>query len=177
VVEDGVNAGDSNLVFASTTPYGSISGTVKDTNGNPLEVASISVFNSLVGSLIGSATSDAEGRYSILNVPVGTNRYIYVCKNHYVVNSRDDIAVNEGADTQVDFVMNKILAEGYPKAGTTPADGSRMVNFLVKANSTSTTAYYVVLPDNSAQPSELEIMEGKDSTGAAALYAGGRGVG
>ncbi len=175
VVTGGSNAGDSNLAYGSTAPWGSISGTVKDAGGNPIENASISLFAGSGGGHNGIAdsVSAADGSYSIAGVPAGEWRYAYAARQHYIVVNTYDIEVTEGNTTTVNFVMEKILADGYPKPGTAQADGSKLVKFLVVANGDSTTAYYVVLPDTSPQPSEQQIKDGKDSTGAAAIYAGG----
>lgn len=176
VVTGGDNVGNSNEVWASTSPWGTISGTVTDDfTDNPIAEASISLFASSGGdqNYIGGATTAADGSYTIENVPVGTGRYIFVAKQQYLVEHDMNVVVTEDSTTTINFVMEKILAGGYPKAGTTQPNGSKQLHFLVKANGDATNAYYVVLPDGATQPSELQIQNGHNSTGSAAIYTGG----
>jgi hypothetical protein len=173
VVTDGDNDGNSNLVYASTSPWGTISGTVKDVGGDPIAGANIMLYVAGGGgqSLIGSTNSAADGSYTITNVPVGTGRHASATKLHYIPENVLNIEVSEDTATTVDFVMEKILADGYPKVGPEQPDGSKKVSILIKANEPPTYAYFVVLPDEAAQPSEQQIKDGQDSTGAAAIYA------
>jgi hypothetical protein len=63
--------GTTSGINASLAPGGSISGTIVDAAGMPVSGTSVSVYDP-DGSIISSASSDVDGKYTALGVPAGT---------------------------------------------------------------------------------------------------------
>lgn len=174
-VTGGNNAGQSNWVYTSTSPWGSVSGTVKDSDGNPIEGAYVTFFSdpSVGLTRIGQTQSLADGSYSMSKIPVGIGSVQGEAdKKYYKMDVDYIIPVIDNTITTNDFVLEKYWASGYPKVGEAQPAGSKQVKLVVKTNVSFTMAYYVVVSENAPAPSESQIAAGTDSTGAAALAAG-----
>jgi hypothetical protein len=86
-----------NLYFG-LTPTGAITGTVTS-GGNPVANAYVYVFGTSY-----AATTDADGRYTITNVPVASPRYIVIAsKTGYLDSQQGDVDIVEGGTVTVDF--------------------------------------------------------------------------
>lgn len=85
---------------------GKIAGTVKDQSGEALVGANVSI----VGTTLG-ASSDAEGRYFILNVPPGA----YTVRASFIgfkAISQENIPVSVGLTSEVNFQLESSVIEG-----------------------------------------------------------------
>ena len=91
--------------FAATT--GKIAGVVKDANtGEPLAGANVLI----VGTTMGAST-DSEGRYFVINVPVG--RYsIRATMMGYKVLTQTNVMVNVGITSELNFELAATVIEG-----------------------------------------------------------------
>ena len=96
------NAGDSdysNEVSATTlSGQGTIQGTVKDTNNQPIQGVTVSVEGTSL-----QATTDSQGYYQILNVPAGS-RTVTASKTGYNTQSKT-VNVVAGQTITVDFQL------------------------------------------------------------------------
>ena len=87
-------------IFFGPTPTGTISGTV---TGKSIPIQGVRVF--LWGTDY-EAYTDSQGKYTILNVPVASPRYLLIAtKNGYMDKPEGDIHVIEDGTTVVDFVL------------------------------------------------------------------------
>ena len=78
----------------------------------------------------------------------------------------DEEAVFTLWDKRVEF------ADGYPKAGSDQAAGSKQVQLAVKSLYETVTVFYVVVANNVTQPSVNQVMAGQDSAGQPAIAEG-----
>jgi hypothetical protein len=84
-----------------TTATGTIAGTVRDAGGQPIAGATVTVFGTSLAD-----TTDADGGYTISDVPVAAPRYILTAeKSGYQTAQAGDIDVAPGATTTVDFTL------------------------------------------------------------------------
>ncbi len=84
--------------FLSTEAPGTISGSVTDSSGRGISGATVSYSD-------GSATSDANGNYTIANVLVGSYT-VTAWVNGYQTASTQNVNVNSGATTTTNFVLS-----------------------------------------------------------------------
>jgi len=82
-------------------PTGTIAGTVRDTGGQPISGVNVTVFGTAL-----SDTTDADGQYTIPDVPAAAPRYIVTAsKPGYLDAQAGNIDVSEGTTTTVDFTL------------------------------------------------------------------------
>jgi hypothetical protein len=119
---------------------GTISGTVTNTTGAPIEGATISANGY-------SSITNTTGGYTITNVPVGT--YPVTCtKAGYEVASEPTVVVNEDETTHVDFVLTPIPT-GTISGTVTDADtglaieGARVSTGTISATTGSGGTYII----------------------------------
>jgi hypothetical protein len=94
---------------SGTVSTGSISGVVKDENGNPISGATVTIPGTNF-----QATTNATGHYTIPDVPVGIHN-IRINKNGYESETVSDVSVTAGEDTTVALVT-------LPKSTEKPGD-------------------------------------------------------
>lgn len=100
------------------------------------------------------------------------------CDNKSLVQVRWISRQISGAGSRPSFAIDNIAvindttppvtAMGYPKASSILSDGFDFSNQLNEAGKT----YYVLVANGSAEPSKLQLMNGQDANGNAALRAG-----
>jgi hypothetical protein len=98
-------AADAPDVTAPPTD-GSISGVIKDKNGDLIDDADVTLVNSS-GDEIGTTTTDSNGNYVFNNVPPGTDEYsITVGKTGYNTRTIDDIDVSTATTTWINATLS-----------------------------------------------------------------------
>lgn len=108
-----------------TTQQGSISGLVTDITNNPIEGATVGIYNGT--TLIKETTTNASGYYQLTNIekndvsgnPI-TNFVIKVVKSTYRDTKRENIIVLDGKDRSENFVLLKIPTNQSPVAVAGP---------------------------------------------------------
>ncbi|WP_175578282.1 carboxypeptidase regulatory-like domain-containing protein [Bifidobacterium jacchi] len=104
-----VNAEYTVVDLRAVSDTGTLAGTVKDLEGNPVKDAQIAV---TVGGRKFDATTDGQGRYTVKDVPVTTETAtaaVTAAKDGYrTASAQDDVTVKAGAVTQVDFTLPAI---------------------------------------------------------------------
>ncbi|MFC7370130.1 carboxypeptidase regulatory-like domain-containing protein [Fictibacillus iocasae] len=124
----GQNLLDVDLAFPSGLPA-SVSGTVTNEAGVPISGATIQILDE-DGNLIGTATSDSNGDYTIPNLPAGSFT-VFVSAVGFQ-NESLGITLAVGQDlTDVDFALAAIGAPGTLSGQVTNATGTPIVDTLV----------------------------------------------
>src|ERR1041384_5849262 len=89
---------------AQTVTTGTLAGQIKDQQGGVLPGASVEAIHVPTGSKY-TAVSDANGRFSILNVRVGGPYTVSVTMSGFKNDSRNEITVRLGEEVAVDFTL------------------------------------------------------------------------
>lgn len=119
-----VNAEYTVVDLRAVSDAGTLAGTVKDLEGNPVKEAQIAV---TVGGRKFDATTDEQGRYTVKDVPVTTETAtaaVTAAKDGYrTASAQDDVTVKAGAVTQVDFTLPAISTLELDAKATVSNDG------------------------------------------------------
>ncbi|MEW6609571.1 MAG: carboxypeptidase-like regulatory domain-containing protein, partial [bacterium] len=98
-----ISCGVAKSIFTIPIPPGSISGTVTTSTGIPIADVIISIWN------VQSTTTDKDGRYKLLNLPVGKYEVQARPKESEKVEIRKDVVVEPGKDTaNINFTIDYI---------------------------------------------------------------------
>ncbi|MCD4786063.1 MAG: carboxypeptidase regulatory-like domain-containing protein [Candidatus Eremiobacteraeota bacterium] len=97
---------------------GTVSGTVTDQNGLPVQSATCSIDTSTTGKEVYSSTSDQLGQFSIANVPIGTWTLSILKSGYQTTNIA--VTVNSGLTTEVPSNETVITPGTSPTPTTTP---------------------------------------------------------
>ena len=125
ITAEAILDGDANLTNNRMTysdpvvvnlPHGTIVGTVTDASTEEAIVGATVTANGH------NATTDAEGHYTILDVPVG-NYTVTVSADGYEDSSQADVIVNAGDSTSVNFTLRVIITITLSAAPTTISVG------------------------------------------------------
>ena len=98
---------------------GTIVGTVSGADGNRLPGVSVTVETVETG-FHRSATTDADGRYAIEDLPAGTEYVVRVALAGFATVANETVAVAAGAHTTVDFVLTLTLRETVAVSSESP---------------------------------------------------------
>ena len=106
----GVSESTSNTVTMTLNPGGSISGTISDAEtGNPIADATVRVTEG--GDLLDTATSGADGSYSIPELPAGTYT-LEARAPGFLRSTRENVQVTTGQTTTANFSLSPLLVSG-----------------------------------------------------------------
>jgi hypothetical protein len=98
------------LSAATARAGGEVAGTVTDPKGAVVVGASVSVLDVATGVPVGTATTDAQGRYRVANVPAGSYAVV-VSAGGFREARRDSVRVEEGKRAAADFRLEVALAD------------------------------------------------------------------
>ncbi|MFC6232579.1 beta strand repeat-containing protein [Paenibacillus allorhizosphaerae] len=146
-----IQFGHSNVSNAAAT--GTISGTVSNGSGNPVSGATVSV-----SGVSGSATTDANGKYT-LNVPAGTYQYVSVGATGYANYAQNNIQVNEGNATTVNFSYGAISGIVTDESGN-PLSGANVYTYNAFQTTSAGGTYTLNVP-----PGTYSVYADKNSAG------------
>jgi len=92
------------LLATSPPPFGDIVGDVVDTNDDPIEDATVELYDP-GGTKIGTYTTDATGEFEFIDVDVDTDYYLEVSANGYEDKTKDNVNVTIGSETDVGEIV------------------------------------------------------------------------
>ncbi len=121
----GLPATSSNVITLTLSPGGSVQGLVSDsTNGQPLADAEIRVIRPLDQAVLATVTTEADGRYTIEELPRGT--YTVEVRATGYLRTSQEISVVAGQETELNFSLSPLLAAGEVRVvltwGEAPSD-------------------------------------------------------
>jgi len=102
-VIDNDGASNTETKYITVIELGKITGTVKDVNGNPISSATIKLFNAGATTVLETATTNANGVYTISEIATGTYD-IEASKSGYDNNKNTNKIIYSGENT-VNFVL------------------------------------------------------------------------
>ncbi|MDW8284132.1 MAG: carboxypeptidase-like regulatory domain-containing protein [Myxococcales bacterium] len=135
------------------SPGGSIAGTARTADGQPLPNARLSVANRTVGFVV--ARSDAQGRFRFTRLPAGMYRMEL---HHRGQRTLLNVPVKDGEETKQDitmFVRGKGEIRGRVTAGGRPLASARLLAASGHGDKGVDTYYAVTGPDGSYRFTEL----------------------
>ena len=110
--------------FAQGVTTGSLSGLVKDAQEKPVAGATVLALHVPSGTTY-EATTRADGRYAILNMRVGGPYSVTIAPaagaSGFEAQTQDDITINLGVSTDLDFIVRSIAVEVTVTAPTSDA--------------------------------------------------------
>jgi outer membrane receptor protein involved in Fe transport len=118
---------------------GVIAGRVVDPTGRPIDQAQIQVANKMIGLSRGAITN-AEGRYTVLGLEVGSGYSVTARRIGFALVTRDDQWVSVGTTTRADFTL---------QAQTTQLSGVTIVAVTDPIISSSHTGVGMTITDTS----------------------------
>jgi len=120
ILDGDLNLNNNRMTYSDPVvvnlPHGAIVGTVTDASTEEAIVGATVTANGH------NATTDAEGHYTILDVPVG-NYPVTVSADGYEDSSQADVIVNAGDSTSVNFTLRVIITITLSAAPTTISVG------------------------------------------------------
>ncbi|MBF0225130.1 MAG: right-handed parallel beta-helix repeat-containing protein [Desulfobacterales bacterium] len=143
---------------------GIVSGTIKDTSGNPLSDISVGIFSSKDGVCSGflykSIFSDSNGEYKVNGLPLNTDVYILASGHNsgknYVTSWYGGVSGNIDCNnitsqpvpvgsTNIDFALEKgssISGVVYKRENSTPIDVGNLQIFAIQGDTCNTTLFF-----------------------------------
>jgi protocatechuate 3,4-dioxygenase beta subunit len=131
-----VVAGQTTTVDFSLTPVpttGTIQGTVKDTNNQPIQGATVSVEGTSL-----QATTNSQGYYQITDIPAG-NKTVTASKSGYNSQSKT-VNVVAGQTTTVDFSLTPVPTTGTIQGNVKDTNNQPIQGATVSVEGTSLQA-------------------------------------
>lgn len=121
---------------------GSVAGNVTDDLGNPLDGVTVGF---TVGGSSYSAATDADGSYTIVNVPAGAGYTVTASKAGYLDGTAAGVAVTEGEVSTVNFTLSAIpsVPPAVPVllSGPQSVTGNQVFDVILGLNTVSQSVY------------------------------------
>ena len=137
-----------NVTVAAAVTTGSISGTVCDDGGGgggPIEGATVTV---TVNGTDYTATTAADGTYTITGVPAGTGYTVTAGKTGYISGTVTDVTVTAGSTTaNVNFTLATPVSDGVI-AGVAKDSGNNPISGVTVSLSVNGTVYQATTDEN-----------------------------
>jgi len=102
---------DSNTTYITVIELATITGSVKDKDGNPISGATIKLYDTGTTTILETATTNTNGEYTISEISTGTYD-IEASKSGYDNNKNTNKIIDSG-DNTVDFVLTGEKTPGF----------------------------------------------------------------
>lgn len=100
-------------------PTGIVTGVVTGEDGNPLPGATVTVEGRTTG-VVGTATTDATGRYAVSDIPVAGNYVMRVSLSGFATAGQESLTFDRSRRATVDFVLKVTLLQSLTVTARSP---------------------------------------------------------